>query len=203
MDNLRLLIQTIEYHLNKCAKPQQDTENSFHTIESTEHAILKTLQQESIPPFNEFNLKQSKDLFSAHFLLMHALYKLQLKYQQDKTYHLEITSIRITRSGYIPEKEAVTLHDPLKDYYLDISHYFETSEQEVNALLDSFWKRFLAQDDKQQALKVLNLPIDSEYKEVKKQYRLLAQKHHPDKGGCSKTFTKINAAKSVLDKFYL
>jgi len=203
MDNLTLIIKTIEYHLNECMKIQQNIDSSIHSVESTEHAILQTLQQESILPFNEFNLKHTKDLFSAHFLLMHALYKLQTKYLQDKTYHLDITSIRITRSDYLPEKEAITLHDPLKNYYLDISHYFETSEQEVNALLDNFWKIFLAQDDKHQALEVLNLPIDSEYKQIKKQYRLLAQKHHPDKGGCSKTFTKINAAKSVLDKIYL
>jgi hypothetical protein len=139
---------------------------------------------------------------------MHALYKLQNDYLSKQQYYLDIQAIKIARRPYFSNavmnenEDPLTHYDPLKDYYLDISHYFETSEHDVNELLNSFWKKYLAQDDKQDALNTLKLPENSSYTTIKKQYRLLAQKHHPDKGGCGKHFAKINAAKSILDTFY-
>ena len=174
----------------------------------TEHEILSKLKADQISPFDQLNLQDSKDLFCAHFLTMHALYQLQNEYLGKQQYCLDIHSIEIKRRPYFSDKTRndsippLTPHDPLKEYYLDISHYFETSEHEVNELLNSFWKKYLAQDDKQQALNTLGLAESSNYAIIKKQYRLLAQKHHPDKGGCGKHFAKINAAKSILDNFY-
>jgi len=174
----------------------------------TEHEILSKLKTDKISPFDQLNLQHSKDLFCAHFLTMHALYQLQNDYLSKQQYYLDIKSIKISRRPYFSDPTTndstplLTPHDPLKEYYLDISHYFETSESEVNELLNLFWKKYLAQDDKQQALNTLELPVDSNYASIKKQYRLLAQKHHPDKGGCGKHFAKINAAKSILDTFY-
>lgn len=173
----------------------------------TEHEILSKLKAKNISPFDKLNIQHSKDLFCAHFLVMHALYTLQDDYLSKQQYYLDIKSIKIERQLYTSVTTDSNLtplaqHDPLKEYYLNISHYFETSEQEINDLLSSFWKKFLAQDDKQQALDTLELPASSDYASIKKQYRLLAQKHHPDKGGCGKHFAKINAAKSILDTFY-
>jgi hypothetical protein len=195
MDELNNITQTISTFLEK-KNP------------CTEHEILRKLKSDKVAPFDQLNLKHSKDLFCAHFLTMHALYQLQNDYLGKQQYCLEIHSIKIERRPYFSDSTtndsppSLTFHDPLKDYYLDISHYFETSENEVNELLNSFWKTYLAQDDKQQALTTLELPANSSYASIKKQYRLLAQKHHPDKGGCGKYFAKINAAKSILDTFY-
>ena len=133
---------------------------------------------------------------------MHMLYQLQNDYLRKKQYCLNIQSIKIERVNYIASSDGITQHNPVKEYYLDISHYFETSENEVNELLNSFWKKYLAQDDKQQALNTLELAANSSYAAIKKQYRLLAQKHHPDKGGCGQHLAKINAAKHILDTFY-
>ena len=36
-------------------------------------------------------------------------------------------------------------------------------------------------------------------KMIKDQYKRLAQKHHPDKGGCAEIFNKVREAKSILD----
>jgi hypothetical protein len=195
MDELNKIKQTITLFL--------DEKNPC-----TEHEILSTLKDKKISPFDQLDLKQSKDLFCAHFLTMHALYQLQNDYLHHQLYNLNIQSIKIERHPYLSSTrtgenvDTLTQHDPLKDYYLDISHYFETSENEVNELLNSFWKKYLAQDDKQQALNTLDLPANSDYASIKKQYRLLAQKHHPDKGGCGKYFAKINAAKNILDTLY-
>ena len=183
----------------------------------TEHEIISKLKMDQISPFDQLNIQNSKDLFCAHFLTMHALYQLQNEYLSKQQHCLDIHSIKIERHPYYSNTALTksttenelseniappTQHDPLKDYYLDISHYFETSENEVNELLNSFWKKYLAQDDKQQALTTLELPANSSYNTIKRQYRLLAQKHHPDKGGCGKYFAKINAAKSILDTLY-
>jgi len=168
----------------------------------TEHELLKNLIDTTVPPFDQLNIKQSKDLFNAHFLIMHALYQLQNRYFEERRYCLKIEAIKIERLSYISNKDGLAQHDPLKTYYLDINHYFKTSEEEVNGLLNSFWEKYLAQDDRQKALITLELPSDADYHSVKKQYRKLAQQHHPDKGGCNQYFAEISAAKDILEKLH-
>jgi len=204
MDALDSIIQEIHHYLN-----QQPSDNSLvnESCQCSEHALIQHLKNENIAPFSEFRLQQSKDLFSAHFLTKHALYHLQNRYHQEQSYLLDISAVRIVRSPYYINEGhcsdgSVTKHDSLKDYYLNIQHYFETDEDEVNILLNSFWQKFLAQDDKQEALAELELPDDADYPAIKKKYRILAQQHHPDKGGCSKKFVRINAAKKLLDTVF-
>ncbi len=159
--------------------------------------FLKRLPQE---PFSEFNISHSKDLFRAHFLLKHALYTLQNSYLAERSYFLDINLVKISRRPYVEGISELAAHGSVKAYYLDIRHYFETEEEEVNDLLDQFWRKFLANDDRQAALSVLDLPAWADHTQVKAQYRKLAQVHHPDKGGCEEQFKKIAAAKRLLDR---
>jgi len=191
MDSLSDIIRAIDHFIS-----------SQTNEECSEHDIIQYLRSECISPFDQLDIKQSKELFSAHFLCMHALYHLQNRYHEQQSYLLEITLTRISRLTYSFGKAALGHHDELKSYYLDISHYFETSEDDVNQLLDNFWRKFLSHDDKSAALKTLELPLEADYSTIKKQYRRLAQKHHPDKGGSNEFFAKINAAKSLLDKAF-
>jgi|18_taG_2_1085343.scaffolds.fasta_scaffold22962_2 DnaJ-class molecular chaperone len=46
--------------------------------------------------------------------------------------------------------------------------------------------------------KILNVSRDASDSEIKKAYRKLAAKHHPDKGGDEATFKKINEAYSTI-----
>jgi len=55
-----------------------------------EHQIIKHLQDKKIMPFHHFNLANTKDLFSAHFLCMHALYHLKKQYQLSNKFTLII-----------------------------------------------------------------------------------------------------------------
>lgn len=174
---------------------------------STEHQIIKHLQESKTPPFDSFSLDKPTDLFSAHFLCMHALYHLKKQYQYVQTFTLIIESVRVQR---IPlnelslvrdeDKTALEITDPLASYYLNPKHYFETQEDEINDMLKSFWQKYIAQDHKKEALETLNLPLNADAKMVKAQYLQLAQNHHPDKGGCAEMFTKIRQAKTTLDK---
>jgi len=168
----------------------------------TEHELISHLQKRKIEPFDQLNLRHSKDLFCAHFLTRHALYQLQNHYQENASYCLKIELTQIERLSYLSGSYHITPHDALKAYYLDISHYFETGEDEINELLTHFWQKYLAQDDKLQALQVLGLPANADYAAIKKHYRSLAQKNHPDKGGCAEQFAKISAAKTILDTVF-
>jgi len=174
-----------------------------------EHQIIKHLQDKKIPPFETFSLAHSKDLFSAHFLCMHALYHLKNQYQHAQTFKLIIQSVRIQRitlNAPIPVNDesqtVLETTDPLESYYLNSKHYFETQEDEINDMLKSFWQKYIAQDNKKEALAALNLPPNADAKMIKAQYLRLAQKHHPDKGGSAEMFTKIRQAKTVLDKIF-
>ncbi len=174
-----------------------------------EHQIIKHLQDKKIMPFHHFNLANTKDLFSAHFLCMHALYHLKKQYQLSNKFTLIIQSVLIQRvalnnstSNNNNVKTALETTDPLERYYLNAKHYFDTQEEEITDLLKSFWQQYIAQDNKKEALEILALPNDADAKMIKAQYLRLAQKHHPDKGGCVERFKEIRAAKSVLDKIF-
>lgn len=179
---------------------------------STEHQIIKHLQNEEIPPFNNFSLANSKDLFSAHFLCMHALYHLKNHYshnQSDKKFTLIIQSVRVERVEVYDDVNlneelptAIEKIDHLESYYLNTKHYFETQEDEIDDMIKSFWEQYIAQDNKQEALDVLQLPISADAKMIKTRYLQLVQKHHPDKGGSVEMFIKIRDAKTVLDKTF-
>mgnify|MGYP006143014203 CR=1 FL=1 len=198
-------MQTLNPYLTPIVHELDQFLNCFSL--SSEHQIIKHLQDNKIPPFDHFSLARPKDLFSAHFLCMHALYHLKNQYQHAKNFKLIIQSVRIQRiplSEQIPVNEelktVLETTDPLESYYLNPKHYFETQEDEINDMLKSFWQKYIAQDNKKEALETLNLPTNADAKMIKAQYRHLAQKHHPDKGGCAEMFTKIRQAKTVLDK---
>ena len=49
---------------------------------------------------------------------------------------------------------------------------------------------------------ILGVAKNASDDEIKKSYRKLAMKHHPDRGGDEFQLQLINAAKEVLDKYY-
>mgnify|MGYP003385993582 CR=1 FL=1 len=189
MEALNQILEEVDGFLGECSQ-------------TSEIELIRHLQSRKVEPFCEFNLSHSQDLFRAHFLLKHALFRLQDLYLNQEAFLLDISLVRIRRDPYYQEQASLTAYSSVKAYYLDISHYFETQEEEVNELLNKFWQKFLAQDERSAALKTLGLPDDAGHEQVKKQYRRLAQVHHPDKGGCETQFKKISAAKNLLDKVY-
>ena len=166
---------------------------------------------EIINSFNMFNfdLSHAKDLFNAHFLCMHALHHLKRNYSQERRYQLIIQSVRVERYVFSEKtsennpsssQSYIETADPLASYYLDPKHYFETQEDDITDMLKSFWTKYLAQDQKQDALQILGLPPEADAKMIKGQYKRLAHQHHPDKGGCADKFNEVREAKATLDK---
>src|ERR1700730_10600195 len=54
--------------------------------------------------------------------------------------------------------------------------------------------------ERQQALAVLGLPPDATSQQIKRRYRQLAKKHHPDRGGDRREMQRIIAAYQLLMK---
>ena len=54
--------------------------------------------------------------------------------------------------------------------------------------------------ERQQALSVLGLPPNATRQQIKRRYRALAKKHHPDRGGDQHQMRRIIAAYELLMK---
>jgi DnaJ-domain-containing protein 1 len=54
--------------------------------------------------------------------------------------------------------------------------------------------------ERQQALNVLGLPPNATRQQIKRRYRVLAKKHHPDRGGDRQQMMRIIAAYELLMK---
>ena len=173
-----------------------------------EHAFLKQLSQAGYAVFTPS--LEPLELFQAHFLLFHILYRLTDKWQQAGHGRLVIDCLNIhfqTESDLDMTHSAQTdlaRDDSLKRYYLDYQHY-----RDVVDLLDQFWKQLsgvltASPSEIEQAKQVLELEIHAEISldQLNRQYRKLCFIHHPDRGGDTQTFQKINQAAQVLKRFY-
>ncbi|MCG7563919.1 MULTISPECIES: DNA-J related domain-containing protein [Pseudoalteromonas] len=134
-----------------------------------------------------------KDLFKRNFLLMNALYQLQHE-GAEQGYHLQVEAmdIRLTEQ---PAKSALQTQDPLRDYYLDWRNY-DTSKDDVIALLDQFWQRYLklpqlAPQQHAELIKKWQLPTPYCRRQLSKRWRTLAFAAHPDQQGNNSEFQQL------------
>ncbi|MFA0053337.1 DNA-J related domain-containing protein [Vibrio echinoideorum] len=102
-----------------------------------------------------------KELFKKNFLIMNALYH--------------------------GNSHAIDPKDPLRDYYISWLNY-EADEGEVKRLLNEFWTRYKkfagiseTDMDRSRALTLFELPIDASQQEIRKRWRRLALRWHPDR----------------------
>lgn len=180
----------------------------------SEYDIIRHLQEIKRLPLSA--LSDSLSMFRCHFLVFNALHRIKLKWQSDfncKT-RLEISSLRIWVHAYdknesITQKskqQETTQFDPLSLFYLDLSQLNQTTQTDIHKLLEQFWVQYssgsLETKEKQQALSVLELNGDVDFNTVKKQYRRLAMRHHPDRGGDENKLIAINQAMARLENYY-
>ena len=177
-----------------------------------EYDIIRHLQAIERLPKNVLNTSLS--MFRCHFLVFNALHRIKIKWQKQahSPLHLSISSLAIdvshnsTNPNMETDGKETDVFDPLSAFYLDLSQLNQTQETDVNALLDTFWQRYLKQGNhhpnKQQALETLELTPSVDFATVKKQYRRLAMKHHPDRGGDEQKLIAINEAMAILEACY-
>ena len=138
------------------------------------------------------------ELFQAHFFLFHSLYLLSNNLLEQKQYLLDIHTLKIQLLPYEKGENSLQVDDKLNKYYLDFKNLENTSEDDVYDMLASFWNKYNKIDSREEALAVLGLKDPIYNEEIKNQYRRLAMKNHPDRGGNTEKLQKINDALALL-----
>ncbi|ASP40303.1 molecular chaperone DnaJ [Bacterioplanes sanyensis] len=162
----------------------------------TEHQLISDLQQQGL--FNPDVLRDSLTLFRCHFLLMHCLYRIRQQWQAQRCFELDISALRIQArpfSSTAPQGGEALPHtsDPLASYYLDLSQ-LHTQRDEVEALLQSFWTALANGENRSDDLALLELDNTASDDDVRQQYKRLAMRYHPDRGGDAARFNAISQA---------
>ena len=172
-----------------------------------EYELHATLGGSAFAQFIE-NCSNDLSLFRRHFLVMNALYALHDDLLSEGFYlhisALEIHLKEITASDSETKTLATDItFQKLSQYYQDWQHFNKTSDNDVSSLLQQFWKKFLANEEKFHALSCLDLANDADWPEIQQKYKQLCQQHHPDKGGDSLYFIEIRQAYDNLKCIYI
>jgi hypothetical protein len=176
----------------------------------SEYDLIKALKSPPYLVFDEHALGDALMMFQTHFVLFHCLYQLKNQWREQKIGQLDIGLTRITLLPILESAANIQTEDPLANYYLDWSNLSATNENDVEALLDSFWQKMVGYDHHAKlsgsaleracitmeidALKDINLS------ELKQQYRKLQHENHPDKGGRNEVSQSILQAYTKLRK---
>lgn len=153
----------------------------------------------------------SLGLYRLHCLLFNALYQWQQEWLRSENIYLQVSALKI---GKMPAQQRTRpgLSGALTDavdaklaaFYLDWEQWADTDRDEVEALLQSFWTRYLQDgrsgdcQQRQSALATLNLQDPVTPVEIKQAYRRLISRHHPDRGGDTAYVQTLNEAVSIL-----
>lgn len=177
-------------------------------------AVLHEYLQQQTEPVGEYQLIQQLDkqqafaaadglsaplrLFHKHFVTMHCLYTLQ---RQVYPQWLQVSPLAIQLYAFeapAAGDSALGQGSALAEFYLDIHHLHEATEESVATLLGQFWQRFDAAEGAEEAFAVLGLKPSATWGQVKHAYRQKAQQAHPDKGGSEAHFAQVRDAFLLL-----
>jgi hypothetical protein len=204
------MTETNEIHRDTAVDKQDALSETIHLMtdliasyladgtQCSEFELITWLQAPDQGVFRADAMSDSVTLFRSHFLVMHCLYQLRNHWLTEQRGFLEISALNIilrpvSERAEHTLKSAIAQQDPLAAYYLDLNE-LETDEESIDALLNDFWRRMVIPDNYDADLATLELqpPVDSI--SVRQQYRRLAMRYHPDKGGDGEQFRRVSAA---------
>lgn len=173
---------------------------ALHPEGLSEYELLQRLRGDARSGFAAGRQDDPKDLFHTHFLLFHLLYRLREQLRLEPAGDLDIHTLKIRwHRSRTPAPQSLAPPDPLAVYYLDLNHLQATTRADVERMLGRFWARFVRYDRRSEALAVLELPNDADAQTILRQYRRLAMKHHPDRGGDAERLQAVHTAMAILD----
>ncbi|MDX1300054.1 MAG: DNA-J related domain-containing protein [Pseudomonas sp.] len=170
-----------------------------------EYDLIQQLKARHCTHIPNLPLTDKLVLFRTHFLLFNALYRLREQLWATQSGYLQISALNIQLLPYQPGNAELSEHDPLRDYYLDMSQLRDTDEEDVVKLLRSFWSRMQGGEEQQAALELFELADSPETltpASIKQRYRQLVSLHHPDRGGSTERLQSINKAMEILERYY-
>lgn len=163
-----------------------------------EQACLQRLRVHPGSGFEAQRQISGLGLFRSHFVLFHVLYRLRDRLRQSGTGDMEIDPMCIRRRAYRSREPAVGSHDGLRAYYLDPGNLENTDAADVARMLRGFDAEVRRREQRAHAVATLELTEPFDAATVRRQYRRLAMRHHPDRGGDAERLQAINRAFRTL-----
>ena len=164
----------------------------------SEHEFLRELDEQGVFRSLDTGVGASLLLFQKHFLLFHVLYSINRQRVADRQGALLISPLLIKQLDYGEADTQIGEVDSMSAYYLALENLASATEDSVSDLLDDFWVRYLKNEKRGNALKVLGLNDPVSDTKIVQRYRKLVSVHHPDKGGDKDEIQAINDAYAVL-----
>ena len=178
----------------------------------SEFELIRILQHEPYELLSERALRGSLSLFQTHFLVFHCLYMLRDEWRGEGLCELRIEPLAIAceplgSSHTKASGRSLRQADPLRDYYLDFTHFESTTTAKVDALLDDFWREFagleqtVTADERSQAMVIMQLEtMPASQSQLKRQFRQQVHLKHPDKGGSAAAMQSLQQAYHILSR---
>ncbi|CDI01003.1 putative Heat shock protein DnaJ domain protein [Candidatus Competibacter denitrificans Run_A_D11] len=174
-----------------------------HPAGLSEYELLKRLREQNAL-FADFNAREPLSLFRSHFLLFHALYRLRDRLWLEQRGQLQIDPLQIVLLPSRPVEHVadrtnvLAPYDGLGVWYGDLERGAAVAGTDVREWLNQFEKSRQALNQRQAALAELGLQDPVDATAIKRRYRWLAMRHHPDRGGDGVRLRRINAAMAIL-----
>lgn len=167
----------------------------------TEHELLKALRGEHCPGLPAGPLSDPLVLFRSHWSLFHCLYELRDRLLVQGEALLRVEPLDICLNPYQPGEAGLQPYDPVREVYRDLEPLRSTSRGDVLALIGSFQARLRAAPRVNWALAALDLSPPADLDSIRTQYRRLAMRHHPDRGGDAARFAVLREARDLLEQY--
>lgn len=168
----------------------------------SEYELLQALRRAGSPLVPPRPVTDNYELFRLHFRVFNALYRLRDQLRAEQRAELIISALRIELRPYLRARAGLVVADPLRAYYLDLTQLETTTPEDVADLLNHFWALVNGESELLEALRLLGLDRSADYGQIRRRYRQLASRHHPDHGGSTGRLQAINAAMDALRRHY-
>lgn len=167
------------------------------------HHLAAELQQRGL--MSQLDDNPEKDLFKRNFLLMNALYELQEMLLPQQWLQVQSMDIKLYRIAPANPRMLQLQDQALRDYYRDWRNY-DTCANVVKEMLASFWhsyQQYIGAVPERlaylEALQVMELEGDASERDIRRQWRKLALRWHPDRpNGDAARFREVCEAWQVL-----